>query len=167
MKATERGAKAMLVAVVADSHDNLPLIERAVEVCRERGAEAIVHAGDFVAPFAARAWAAFDGPVMGVFGNNDGERAGLRKVIAELYEGPHRFELGGRGVLVAHRREDLAEPLLGPADLVVVGHTHRSEVGRLGGAVVVNPGEVGAWLTGRGTLALVRLDDLEVEVLEL
>lgn len=157
----------MLVAVVSDSHDNLPLIKRAVEVCRERGAGAIVHAGDFVAPFAAKAWLEFGGPVMGVFGNNDGERTGLRKVIADLHQGPHLFELAGRKVLVAHRREDLPEPLPEEADLVVVGHTHRSEVGRLAGAVLVNPGEVGAWLTGKGSLALVELDDLAVEVVEL
>jgi len=157
----------MLAAVAADSHDNLPMIERAVEVIGRRGAEVLFHAGDFVAPFAAKAWAKFDGPIVAVFGNNDGERAGLRRIVPDLHDSPHTFEAGGRRVLVAHREGDLAEPLLAQADLVVVGHTHRSEVGRRGRAVLVNPGEVGAWLTEQGTVALVDLETLKVELVEL
>jgi len=161
------GAQAVLAALVADSHDNLPMIERAVEVCGQRGAEVLLHAGDFVSPFAAKAWVKFDGAIMAVFGNNDGERAGLRNVIPDVQQGPHLFEVGGRKVLVSHREEDITEPLLEQAELVVVAHTHRSDVGRRGNAILVNPGEVGAWLTGRGTVALVDLNSLEVEVVEL
>jgi len=157
----------MLAAVAADSHDNLPMIERAVQVIGGRGAEVLFHAGDFVAPFAAKTWVNFEGPIMAVFGNNDGERAGLRTVIPDLHDSPHTFEADGRKVLVAHREADLSEPLLAQADLVVVGHTHRSEVAQRGHAVFVNPGEVGGWLTGRGTVALVDLETLEVELVEL
>jgi len=157
----------MLAAVVADSHDNVPAIERAVEVIAQRGAQVLFHAGDFVAPFAAKAWAGFGGPVTAVFGNNDGERAGLRKVIPDLHDGPRLFEAAGRRVLLSHREEDLTEDLLAQVDLVVTGHTHRSEIGKRGEAVFVNPGEVGGWLTGRRTLALVNLETLAVELVEL
>ena len=157
----------MLAAAVADSHDNVPVIERAVEVIRQRGAEVIFHAGDFVAPFAAKAWAEFGGPIRAVFGNNDGEREGLRKVIADLEDGPRLVEAGGRKVLLSHREGDMTPDLLAQADVVVAGHTHRSEVGKRGGAVFVNPGEVGGWLTGRSTIALVDLGTLAVELVEL
>jgi len=157
----------MLAAVVADSHDNVPVIERAVEVIRERGARVLLHAGDFVAPFAAKAWAKFDGPIMAVFGNNDGERAGLLKVIPDLHDGPHLFEVGGRKVLLSHREGDVNEDLCAQADLVVVGHSHRSEIGKRNGAAFVNPGEVGGWVTGRRTIALVNLETLAVELVEL
>ena len=157
----------MLAAVVADSHDNVPMIERAVEVIAQRGAEVLFHAGDFVAPFAAKAWAEFGGPIMAVFGNNDGERAGLLKVVPNLHDGPHLFEVGGRKVLLSHREGDMTEDLLAQADLVVAGHTHRSEIGERDGAVFVNPGEVGGWVTGRGTVALVNLEALAVELVEL
>ena len=157
----------MLLAVVADSHDNLPMIDRAVKVIRERGAGALIHAGDIIAPFAAKAWAEFDGPILGVFGNNDGERAGLRKVLAELEDSPRLFEIGGRKVLVSHREEDLTEELGEQADLIVVAHTHRSQSGLRGRAALLNPGEVGGWLTNRSTIALVELDNLEAELVEL
>jgi putative phosphoesterase len=157
----------MLAALAADSHDNLPLIARAVEVCRQRKAEVLFHAGDFIAPFAAKVWVTFAGPIFAVFGNNDGERAGLRQVLPGLKNGPHLFRVGDREVLVSHREEDLTEALVAQANLVLVGHTHRRKVEARGQAVLVNPGEVGAWLTGQASLALVELETLAVELVDL
>jgi hypothetical protein len=157
----------MLAALVSDSHDNLPLIARAVEVCRQRKAEVLFHAGDFVAPFAAKAWVTFAGPIFAVFGNNDGERAGLRQVLPGLKNGPRLFRVGDREVLVAHREEDLTDSLLAQAAVIVVGHTHRRKVEVRGQAVLVNPGEVGGWLTGQASFALVELDSLAVEFVDL
>jgi putative phosphoesterase len=157
----------MLAGLVCDSHDNLPMIARAVEVCRRRKAEVLFHAGDFIAPFAAKAWVTFAGPIFAVFGNNDGERAGLRQVLPDLKKGPRLFRVGWRKVLVSHREEDLREEMVARADLLVVGHTHRRKVEARGAAVLVNPGEVGAWLTGQASLALVELDTLAVELVDL
>ena len=157
----------MFAALVSDSHDNLPMIARAVQVCRRRKAEVLFHAGDFVAPFAAKAWVTFAGPIFAVFGNNDGERAGLRQVLPDLRKGPRLFRVGGRKVLVSHREEDVGEASAARADLIVVGHTHRPKVEPRGEAVLVNPGEVGAWLTGQASLALVELDTLAVELVDL
>ena len=157
----------MLAALVSDSHDNLPMIARAVEVCRRRKAEVLFHAGDFIAPFAAKAWVTFAGAIFAVFGNNDGERAGLRQVLPGLKKGPHLFRVGDRKVLVSHREEDVTDALAARASLIVVGHTHRRKVEMRGGVPLVNPGEVGAWLTGQGSMALVDLDSLAVELVEL
>ncbi|MCJ7643470.1 MAG: metallophosphoesterase family protein, partial [Candidatus Aminicenantes bacterium] len=41
-------------------------------------------------------------------------------------------------------------------DVLVFGHTHKAEVRREGGVVVVNPGEAGGWLHGRSTAAFLR-----------
>jgi putative phosphoesterase len=54
----------------------------------------------------------------------------------------------------------------GRYDLVVYGHTHRVEI-REGTPLVVNPGELGGWLTGRATCVLVDLRTLRAELLEL
>ena len=51
-------------------------------------------------------------------------------------------------------------------EVVVTGHTHKPEVGR-GEPLLVNPGELGGWLTGRASLAILDLESLDVRVLYL
>lgn len=157
----------MLIGVVSDSHDNLPAIGAAVAALSERGVGHLLHAGDVVAPFAAKAWRAFEGPITAVFGNNDGERAGLAKVLDDIHQPPHALTLGDRRIVLAHDEQDLTGAVIGAADLVIFGHSHRPETRREGSQVLVNPGEVGGWLTGRRTCAVVGLHDLSVEVVRL
>ena len=42
----------MQVGVMSDSHDNIPNVKRAVALFNEIGVDLVVHAGDFIAPFA-------------------------------------------------------------------------------------------------------------------
>jgi putative phosphoesterase len=156
----------MLIGVMADTHDNLPKVAAATELFAARGVQAILHAGDFVAPFALKLLLTAGLPVTGVFGDNDGERTGLRKACPDLYSAPHRFEMGGRTVVLAHDPAQLAGEAAAGADLLVHGHTHKSEV-RPGPPLLVNPGEAGGWLTGVSTVALVDLDSLTAELVEL
>lgn len=161
----------MKIGVLADSHDHLGYLRRAVEVLEARGATALVHAGDFVAPFTIPLLGAPGLPVHGVFGNNDGERVGLKARFAEiggeLHERPHEVVLGGHRVLVLHEPfglEGLAAA--GAWSLVVYGHTHQVDV-RPGPTLILNPGEVCGWLTGRPTAAVVDLATGQAEILDL
>ncbi len=156
----------MLIGVISDTHDNMPKIGCALSILQERGAETIVHAGDFVAPFALKALLGSGIPVVGVFGNNDGERAGLNRQGAELHEPPHQFTLGDRSVVVSHDEESLSDRDAAEADIVVCGHTHTPEV-RGSDRLRINPGEAGGWLSGRSTMAVVALDSLEAEIIDL
>ena len=158
----------MIVGVMADSHDHLRLVRKALEVFGVRGAEVVIHAGDVVAPFAARLLAGFDRPVMAVFGNNDGERAGLATAM-DISPGPRAIELGGRRIVVAHDLPEMPEGDVAAADVVVTGHTHAPliERGEGGRPLMLNPGETGGWLTGRATCAVLDTDSLEAELCEL
>jgi len=156
----------MLLGVISDTHDNLPMVERAAHLFAERRVDAVLHAGDFVAPFALKALLRSGLPVRGVFGNNDGERAGLAKLCRDLYESPHRFELGGRSVVLAHDPQDLVGPACDGVDVAISGHTHRVRLEQ-GTCLALNPGEAGGWLTGRCTIAVVDLDALSAEIIEL
>jgi len=103
----------MLVGIMSDSHDNVPNIRKALDVLERRGVEAIVHAGDFVAPFAVKALAQFNGTIIAVFGNNDGEKFFLRKKFSpfgNIHERKWEGELGGRRILLIHE-PDLLEAL--------------------------------------------------------
>ncbi len=156
----------MLIGVISDTHDNLPRIAAATELFAQRGVETMLHAGDYVAPFALKLLLKSDLPLIGVFGNNDGERRGLGKVCATVYEPPHRFDLDGRTIVLAHASEALDEEATEGADLVVHGHTHEPFVHE-GPPLTVNPGEAGGWLSGRCTVALVDLDAMQAEIVDL
>ncbi len=160
----------MKLGVMSDSHDNVPKVEAAVELFNRRQVDLVVHAGDFIAPFAVAPLAALDCRVVAVFGNNDGERVGLAKKFAgigEVHPNLAPAELGGHKIAAVHYPE-LAEPIAaGNAyDVVIYGHTHEIDV-RRGTSLIINPGEVGGWLTGRATVAVVDLETLEVEIVDL
>ena len=159
----------MIVGIMVDSHDHLRLTRSALEVFRERGAGAVLHAGDVVAPFAAKVLAELDAPVHAVFGNNDGERTGLAKAM-DISACPRTFELGGRRIVVAHDLTEIPEEETARADVVVIGHTHAALVqssGEQGKPLMINPGEAGGWLTGRATCSVLDTDTMEAEICEL
>lgn len=160
----------MLIGVISDTHDNLFNLRKVLEIFRAQGVELVFHAGDFVSPFTAGPFREAGLRVIGVFGNNDGDKLYLRERfqgIGELHHGPHELELSGRRILLMHEPRAL-EALVasGRYDLVVYGHTHRPEL-RAGSPLVVNPGELGGWLTGRASYALVDLRALRAEIFEL
>jgi len=146
----------MKVGIIADSHDNLPMIKKALAIFHSRMAECIVHAGDFIAPFAVKELLQFPGPLYGVFGNNDGEKEGIRKIWQEVAVGPSVFEIGGKRILVAHSKDDAAPAEIEKADVFIYAHSHKPEVTRED-TLVINPGECGGWLSGRCTVALLVL----------
>ena len=41
----------MIIAVMSDSHDHIWNIRKALKIIESKGGEAIIHCGDFVAPF--------------------------------------------------------------------------------------------------------------------
>lgn len=159
----------MLIGVLADSHDHLDHLQTAVESLDRRGVQAVLHAGDFVAPFTIPLLAKLKVPVHGVFGNNDGERVGLKARwgdMGSLAERPNELELEGHKILLEHEPVALEALAGGYYHLVVYGHTHRLDI-RPGATLIVNPGEVCGWLTRRPTAAVVDLANQEVEVIDL
>jgi putative phosphoesterase len=160
----------MKIGVLSDSHDNVPMVKKAVELFNSEGVELVIHAGDFIAPFVVAAMGDLKCRVVGVFGNNDGERIGLAARFAEVGEVHPNLasvEVGGRKIAAMHYPE-LAEPIAksGEYDVVIYGHTHEIDV-RKEGVLIVNPGETSGWTTGRSTVAIVDLDSLEAEIRDL
>jgi len=156
----------MLIGVLSDTHDNLPKVQRALEIFKARGAEALLHAGDFVAPFTVRLMLKAGLPVVAVFDNNNGEHDGLKKLCPTIHDAPHVFQLDGRTIVLAHERESVEGEATAGADLVIYGHNHIMKVEN-GPPVLLNPGECGGWLSGKSTAALVDLSDMRVEIIDL
>ncbi|MEL9990455.1 MAG: metallophosphoesterase [Thermoproteus sp.] len=167
----------MLVGVISDSHDNLEAIRSAARLFKARGVGLVVHAGDWVAPFSAKALREALGPeprIVGVWGNNEGELLYFQRVASqfnvEILGDAGLLEIGGRRIGVYHGTSELLTKAMiksGMFDVVVYGHTHKVDVRREGSTLVVNPGELCGYLTGRRTVALVDLERLEAEVVEI
>lgn len=159
----------MLIGVLSDSHDNVPLIRKALGILKEKGAELLLHAGDFVAPFAVKVILESFERFLGVFGNNDGEKLLLNKISqGNIKEGPRIEVIQDKKIFLAHDLpfcDSLAKS--GDFDLIITGHTHLAQIRRIGSALVLNPGELGGWLYGKSTFGMVDLDTMEAEIIEL
>ena len=163
-------ANAHLIGLLTDTHDNRASVEKAVALFNARSVGLVLHAGDYIAPFNARWMAALQAPMVGVFGNNDGERFGLRasfEAIGPIHRGPHPVAYGGKRLLLMHEPDEIdALAASGAYDAIVYGHTHEIDV-RPGKTRVVNPGEAGGWMTGRATVGVLDVRSMEVEIVDL
>jgi putative phosphoesterase len=166
------------VAVLSDTHDNLQKLRAALSIAKERSVEGVIHLGDFTSPFTLKELAGSAQRIVAVLGNNDGDPLALQRAASasgvELQHWPHELELGGRRFLLVHgfgAAETLikvVEALAGSGkwDAVLYGHTHRLDLRRVGGALVLNPGEVYGGLTGRSTFAFIDTERMEAEIVE-
>ena len=73
-----------MIGIISDSHDNMNALWKAVEFFNERGVKAVLHAGDLISPFTARAFKELKPKLYFVFGNNDGDRVTLIKRLEEI-----------------------------------------------------------------------------------
>lgn len=158
----------MKIGVISDTHDRLPTFRRAVAMFERLGVGAIFHAGDFIAPFAGELIGPgkVGVPVYCVYGNNDGERVGLKKVLPGVVDGPLRVEVGGKVVVMHHWINSLAAKDLVGADVVITGHTHEVVNEVRGGVLFLNPGECCGWVNDRCTVMLLDLETMKAEVVE-
>jgi hypothetical protein len=160
----------LLVGLITDTHDNKVSVLAAVDLFNRRGVKQVLHGGDYVAPFNAGWMRNLRAPLVGVFGNNDGERFGLRSQFERLgpiHRAPHVAEVGDRRILMLHEPDELEALASANAyDVIFYGHTHEIDV-RPGPPLIVNPGEAGGWVTGRSTVGLLDLKTLDVEIVDL
>ena len=157
-----------MIGIISDSHDNLPAVASAVEYLNSLDLELVIHAGDYIAPFTAIELKKLNAEIVGVFGNNDGEKDGLRRHLPELTD-LAEFEQGGKQFAVYHGTlESVVEALVKSRkyDVVIRGHDHNALIEDSGGVLLINPGEVCGYQTGKRTLCLLDVDKMQAEIKE-
>jgi putative phosphoesterase len=165
----------MLIGIMSDTHDNLPLVEKAVQKLNVEKVALVLHAGDYTSPFTIPKFKALNMKLIGVFGNNDGDHEFLKKRFSECpnCEIRERFaEVNVEGFKIALLHGDETELLnalinCGGFDAVVHGHSHANVTRKNGKTLIVNPGEVCAYLTGKATIALLDTSKREAKIVEL
>jgi putative phosphoesterase len=153
---------------MSDSHDNCDALQLAVCIFKDTRCELVIHAGDFVAPFAARELENLLCPVKAVFGNCDGEKRGLKKTIqpfGEIKEAPFVFSHQDKTILITHLHFSVDKYAASKKyGIIVFGHTHKPEIREAHGTLLINPGETGGWLSGKNSVALLDPARWEAEI---
>ena len=90
----------MKIGVFSDSHDHMTNIKKVTQLFLKEKVAKIVHFGDFIAPFIKNSMMELKDTsieVLGVFGNNDGERSGILKILGQIMDVKGDFH--GRRIL--------------------------------------------------------------------
>ena len=163
-----------MIGIISDSHDNMNAIRKAVEFFNKNDVKAVLHAGDIISPFTAKAFKELNSKLYFVFGNNDGDKLMLTKRFEEI-GATSCGEFGDLTIDSLHiallhgTNEAMVKAVAksGDFDIVIRGHTHDPGVKNVKGTLVINPGECAGVLTGRSTVALLEISNLNVEITEL
>ena len=159
----------MKIGIISDTHDNVPMIKKAVEYFNGEAVDLVVHAGDYVAPFSFRPLLDLNCELLGVWGNNDGDKLALSQISQGKIIGVFVVkEYEKKTILVGHYFETLDALVASQKySLIVYGHTHKPDIRKIGDTLIVNPGECGGWLYGRHSIAVADLESLEAQVVSL
>lgn len=159
----------MLVGIMSDTHDNLPAIRKAVELFNRENVDLVIHCGDYVAPFVKRELSKLNAPMKGVFGNNDGEREGLRQALG-VEDDILELTVDGFKMAVLHGTDERVVRAFTRSqayDVVVRGHTHRYEIAENGRTLLLNPGEVSGYVSGVKSVAFLDTKKREVRIVDI
>jgi len=167
----------MKICILSDSHDNLHYLRIAVADAKQRGAEAIVHCGDVVAPSTLNKIQPYDLPIHVIHGNNTGDLYTLTRLssapnsVIHYYGQDADITLGGRHLFLVHYPHYArGMAVTGDYDLVCCGHSHRvalESVKNILGTqtIICNPGTVGAAGGRQATYIVGDLETMTFEVL--
>ena len=164
----------MRIAIISDSHDNIPNIEKFLIWVNLNSMKMIIHCGDIAAPSMVDKFFApkFPGQIHLVYGNV-ADREALKRITAKLdnvtlHGDQGEIEVAGLKMAFCHRPNEgrvLAESK--KYNIVFYGHNHRPWIEKVGATELVNPGTLGG-LFQRATFAVydTKTKNIELKVLD-
>ena len=152
----------MKIAIISDSHDNVPNIDKALEHIESQGIEHMIHCGDVCAPGVFEHFAKnFTGELHVCFGNVDGDRKKSREKVADfpnvtIHGERGSVNMGGLKIGFVHYPDQAREMAASDAafDYVCYGHDHRAWEEQVGDCKILNPGTL-AGLFAKATFAIL------------
>ena len=163
----------MLIGAMADTHDRLDAVDKAINYFNSQEITDVLHAGDLVSPFVVPLFSKLKAKLHFVWGNNEGDRDFTKIKFAEIGIAPLgdfvELKLCEKRIALIHGTEQrIVDSLVtcGSYDLVVRGHNHKAGI-ITGRTLVVNPGEVCGYLTNRQTVAVIDLQRMQGQIVEL
>ncbi len=161
----------MLIGIFSDTHDHLDNIRRAVAFFNERECKYVLFAGDLVSTFAIPPLRQLKCPLIGCYGDNEGNRIGIQggmRIIGQISDAPVQTVLDdGTRVVIAHMPRQL-RAVTEPFDVAIHGHTHKPSIRTDdAGRLIINPGETSGWTYGNPTVALLETSSRQAEIIPL
>lgn len=137
----------MNIAIISDTHDNTPAVAWIIDYLNKNKIPTAFHAGDLVSPGIIKRFRDhYIGHLHFVFGNNDGEIAGLTKISDEadnltchnqemnlVYKNKKIYMNHYSDIALAHAKED-------SYDICIGGHDHQVRVKMHNRTIFINPG---------------------------
>ncbi len=173
----------MKIAIISDTHDNIPNLEKALFWFKKLDISLIIHCGDLCAPSILTEVLVpnFSGKIHLVCGNADDQELLSVKVKelknVKLHEELGEIKIGNKNIAFIHKPERVKKiASSGRYDLVFYGHTHQPWVEesklkiencKLKIVKLVNPGNL-AGIFYKATFAIydTETDKLELKILE-
>ena len=163
----------MKIGIISDTHDDRSNVSRAIELFAQNKVEYVLHSGDLVSPFIAKMFADVrPAQFIAVFGNNEGEKLGIKAALdgfgGEIHDACYEGEIGGKRVFMTHV-PDCVEAVTASQlfDLVIYGHTHKTDFRRVGKTLVINPGAAIGWFNDHPRAVVLDLATMEHRVIKL
>jgi uncharacterized protein len=124
----------MKIGIISDTHDDIENVQRAIDIFNKEDVQYVIHAGDYVFPGVVLEFKRLNAKLVGVLGNNDGEKGQLLKAFLEV-DGDLKGELGELQINhlkigIYHGTSSVIKKQLvesGRYSIIVCGHTHRIE----------------------------------------
>lgn len=138
----------MKLGILSDTHDQVQRIERAIALFNRERVAKVYHLGDWCSPFSVQLFEESQCPVIGIFGNNDGD---LYKMVVRK---PSNVDLqdrffvdtvnGKRIALIHGDPKEVAHDLFQSKqyDILLYGHTHVAKIERNEKTLLINPGNL-------------------------
>ena len=160
-----------MIGIMSDSHDNIDAIKKVVTLFNTKCVDVVIHAGDLISPFTAPEFKKLDSEFVAVYGNNDGEREGLKSAFKDIcvLEDFKEISIEGWKFSIIHGTNPAIVDSLrrsGKYDVVVRGHTHKLEILNTG-TMLINSGEVCGYVSNKQTVLLLDTDNLSFEIINL
>ena len=160
----------MKIGILSDTHNDIEMTEKALDLFREREVTLLIHGGDLTSPKMLQYFKGFD--CRFVLGNGDIDEEYLNIEAEKLGFGPIEkvatFELEGKNFIVFHGndvplfREAVAS---GKYDYIIKGHTHFFENYVSNHGRVINPGAL--YGTDEFSVAILDLETDKVEMIRI
>jgi uncharacterized protein len=125
----------MKIGIISDTHDDIENVQKAIEIFNAEEVDYVIHVGDYIFPGIVLEFKELNAKLIGVLGNNDGERIHLLKnfldIGGELKGEIGEIELDGLSFGIYHGTDnEVKERLVSSRkyDIIISGHTHKIEL---------------------------------------